>query len=363
MRLALLVSILLAFSLGCGGSAPSDPEGGIVFDASGGGDGGLDAALDGAAMDAASDAPITELCNPESMVRLPSDDGLHPDAPIEWWYWTGHLQDALGRFYGYQVTFFDFGLASLMNVALTDVEGAVFHRDASFVFAGLPATADGFEYAFDTTQGVGGAGLDHLSSAFGTVGFDLTLSATQTPVLHHGDGREDYPFGGYTFYYSRTRMETTGMVHVGGEDRVVTGTSWFDHQWGDLAQATNLGWDWFAIQLEDGRDIMLFSVRGTPGFVGGTLSGSDCGGARELLPSEIVITPQAEWTSPETACVYPILWDLQVAGINLTITPVMQAQEHANARDVARSYWEGASTVSGDAQGRAYVELTGYCGP
>ena len=42
----------------------------------------------------------------------------------------------------------------------------------------------------------------------------------------------------------------------------------------------------------------------------------------------------------------------------MDVTPAMEDQEMSDGDQV---YWEGASTVSGDATGRAYVELNGYC--
>jgi predicted secreted hydrolase len=39
-------------------------------------------------------------------VELPRDDAAH-DAPIEWWYWVGHLESERGRRYAFQLTFFE----------------------------------------------------------------------------------------------------------------------------------------------------------------------------------------------------------------------------------------------------------------
>ena len=42
---------------------------------------------------------------------FPRDHGSHPDYRTEWWYFTGNLADNEGRRYGYQLTFFRYGLA------------------------------------------------------------------------------------------------------------------------------------------------------------------------------------------------------------------------------------------------------------
>ncbi len=72
-------------------------------------------------------------------LTFPEDYGPHPDYQTEWWYYTGNLEDAQGRRFGYQLTFFRRGLvppqewverdslwgtnqAYLAHFAITDVE-------------------------------------------------------------------------------------------------------------------------------------------------------------------------------------------------------------------------------------------------
>ena len=51
-----------------------------------------------------------QLALPGRKLTFPTDHYSHPDFKIEWWYYTGHLESESGRRYGYQVTFFRFGL-------------------------------------------------------------------------------------------------------------------------------------------------------------------------------------------------------------------------------------------------------------
>ena len=306
--------------------------------------------------------------SPDSDVRLPADDGVHESA-LEWWYWTGHLQDEAGRWYGFQVTFFLMGSGatrgSLVNVALTDIERGTFDHVAKFALAPMTPVENGIDFAFDPHTAQGGDGHDVVHVELTDATLDLELTATRPPLLQHGGGFIEYPFGGHTYYYSRTRMETTGTLHLDGESRTVSGQAWFDHQWGDLAAATERGWDWFAIQLEDGRDIMIFLVHGDEGEqalpVGRTLRTADCA-VREIAPEQLTVTAQGTWTSPESGCTYPSGWTVEIDGERFNVTPVLEDQEIHNARDPSTTYWEGASRVTGDGAGRAYVELTGYCG-
>ncbi len=309
---------------------------------------------------------VSPACEPpdDAQITLPADDTVHDEA-IEWWYWTGHLRDDDGAAFGFQLTFFLFGASetrgALVNTAVTDVEGEAFHYDADWQFLEPTRLEDGFSFDQGPGRATGGDGSDTLGLDAGPYSLDLDLAALKPPVLHHGDGYTDYDAGGHTWYASRTRMGVTGSLDDGHGDREVTGTAWFDHQWGDLQPIAEAGWDWFALTLDDGREIMLFSVRdgSEASLVGGTWADPGCG-SLDIAADAVDITPLGSWTSPWTGCTYPMGWTVQVLDEVFIVTPVMEDQELVAEGE--ESYWEGAATVVGPMTGRAYVELTGYCG-
>lgn len=322
------------------------------------------------------DTASPDLCaeTPVGEVSLPSDDTVH-DQPVEWWYWTGHLVDDAGAHYGFEEVFFlfDFGGSSrhmLTNVALTDEGAQSFLYDASYNTDYTPVVVeDGFAFVDGVWSAEGGDGHDALvgsvatgsADAGGADGYawDLQLDSTKAPVLQHGDGYTDYDFGGNTWYYSRPRMDVAGTLQTGAGALAVTGTAWFDHQWGNLLPATSIGWDWFALQLDDGRDVMLFFVRdgATPSMVGGSVSNGDCE-VTELAADAVSATSTGSWTSDVSGCTWPAGWTVTVDGETFTVTPTVADQELYSDED---TYWEGEVTVTGAATGRGYVELTGYC--
>lgn len=189
--------------------------------------------------------------------------------------------------------------------------------------------------------------------------FDLQLASTKRPVLQHDQGYTAYPWGGYTYYYSREGMAAAGTVTIAGVTLPVTGTAWFDHQWGDMSSIVQLGWDWFALELDDNSEIMMFVVResGRQALVGGSVSGAD-GITTQISANDFAVTPLGQWTRPHTGCTYPSGWTIALGDKRFTVTPAIPDQELSTATPV---YWEGACTVAGAATGRAYVELTGYC--
>lgn len=298
-----------------------------------------------------------------SEVSLPADDAPHSEL-VEWWYWTGHLQDASQRWYGFEHVFFLFEVGTdhhlMAHSALSDIDAGTFSYDVAYQTGYSVEATTGFDFSLETYAATGYDGADHLSSALPDgAGFVLDLQDAERPVYQHGDGYTDYDFGGYTWYYSRPRMDVSGAITTLDGSQSVTGQAWFDHQWGNLLIATSTGWDWFAIQLDDGREIMLFLVRpnGATSLLGGTITDENCV-STEFGPEDFTLTPLDEWTSPTSGCTWPQGWDLTIGDLSLHIEPVMANQEIYSEQ---KTYWEGAATVSGDATGRAYVELTEYC--
>jgi predicted secreted hydrolase len=127
-----------------------------------------------------------------------------------------------------------------------------------------------------------------------------------------------------------------------------------------------VGWDWFSLQLSDGRDLMLFSIRRQDGTAepmsGGTLVDPE-GRARRLGAGDFRVEVESRWQSPESKAVYPSRWDVTIpsAGTRLRVEPRLDDQEMRTSF----TYWEGAVRVTGSQggaplTGHGYVELTGY---
>jgi len=301
-------------------------------------------------------------CLALGMINLAIDEMPHQE-PVEWWYWTGHLQTEEGRWFGFEQVVFLIEASGLTiqmaHHAITDIEDGSFHYTVTTQFAPPLQQASGFSWDVNGLTAKGGGGSDILHGEVDNYVLDLKLETKKPAVFQHGNGFSEYSFGGYTYYYSYERMAAEGTIKVGDEVLSVTGSAWFDHQWGDLTKASSLGWDWFAIQLDDDREIMLANVNVTDKedlLVGGSYSDANCQ-VSEIHADEVEITALGEWTSPQTNCTYPQGWQVRVGDLNLTITPVMADQEVVGRQ----TYWEGAAVVSGDATGRAYVELAGYC--
>ncbi|WP_435301560.1 lipocalin-like domain-containing protein [Aeromonas rivipollensis] len=315
---------------------------------------------------------------PGQPIKLPADHGAHPDYRSEWWYLTGNLKDEQGRDYGIQWTLFRQGIEQqitsdnpwlspqlwLAQFAITDVSKGSHQQDerTSRQGPGLAGASGGEYWLREWRLASEGESLFpatlKVQSKMGEL--NLKVSATKPVVLQGKAGYSEKSPGNASFYYSYPRLTLSGTLTLAGETRTVTGQGWFDHEWSSsvLAQWQS-GWDWFSLQLADGRELMLFRLRTKAGHTEpenryGILIEGD-GSSRVLAPESIVLTPGKTWRGPKGQP-YPIEWQLRAADLNL----VIKARQPNQAMTGRFDYWEGAVSVSGDASGVGYLEMTGY---
>ena len=332
--------------------------------------------------------------------RFPEDHGPHPDYKTEWWYYTGNLDTDGGRHFGYELTIFRIALAPpdtfnrvrtsdwatdqlyMAHFGLTDVESGAFYNFERFSrgAAGLAgAQAEPFRVWLEdwqteaATSNVPNASEImppmRVRAAQDGVGVDLVLTPRKPHVLQGDRGLDPKGpgEGNASYYYSFTRLATSGTVRVESETYSVEGLSWMDREWSTSALGENqTGWDWFALQLDDGRDLMYYQLRETGGrpsrFSDGVLV-SAAGDTRKLSQADVEVEVLDYWTSPKSGARYPSGWRLRVPSESLvmTITPYLPDQE----METSVRYWEGTVRIEGAAGGKnisgsGYIEMTGY---
>ena len=305
----------------------------------------------------------------DAALLTPSADGLQPEHPSQWWYWSGQLRGASGRRFGFQIAYFAAeavrGLlwGQMAHWAVVQLDTDHF-ASGSRVWLGAPRRIEG-RFALQSPGGevsaLGGDGRDRLRLALGDLSLDL--SAHSRHVVPHYDGhRHDYAFGGYTYYYSRPRMLAVGELRRGGAREPVQGDVWFDRQYGDLSSAMLEGWQWLSLHLDDGSQLMLFRFNREASERFAVLVGPD-GRTRWLGPDEVLLEPLAHWHSPRSGVDYPCAWRLRTDAHDLELHTPVRAQEMNGAAWLGPVYWEGACAVSGSHRGVAYVELLGSLAP
>jgi predicted secreted hydrolase len=365
---------------------------------------------------------------PDRVWSFPRDHWHQPGYKTEWWYFTGHLRvpgEAKPRF-GFQFTFFRIGVLNarpqldsrwatsnllMGHAAVTDLASGR-HLFSEALYRAMPLLGEFGNYPDTTivwsrapagtpgrwTLTWTGTGF-RLQARDDREGFAFDLTATPTkPLVFQGPNgysrKSATDDRAASLYYSFTRLAVQGRVRTGGgADTAVVGSAWMDREifTGALGE-DQVGWDWLSLQLDDGRDLMLYRLRaaepvavtrgpagtgeapdpndgtkpaGRRDFSFGTLVAAD-GGVVRLAVDDWSWEPLDHWTSPRTGIRYPVRWRIRVprAGLDLVVEARPLDQENIG-RGSGMRYWEGAVTAvpaagADGSGGRGYVELTGY---
>lgn len=322
-------------------------------------------------------------------MSFPADHGPHGDFRDEWWYITGNLDAPEGRRFGFQITFFRHGLTAhpaprasrwagrdihMAHFTLTDVAGQrfrAFERRARGALGLAGAELGPFRVWLEDWRLQALRGDDwpwRLEVREGAYALDLTLDSAKPMVPEGRDGlsQKSREPGNASYYYSGTRLRTSGTLTFEGMSLPVTGLAWLDREWSTSALADyQAGWDWFSLQMDDGTELMYYRLRNKDGSIDPHSAGSWIDGASgktALSHEDVDLVPLSEWQAPG-GVVYPGGWRMDLKPLNkrFLIRPAVPDQELR----VSVRYWEGAVDVfdpadPGRGLGRGYMELTGY---
>jgi predicted secreted hydrolase len=334
---------------------------------------------------------------PGRVFEFPRDHASHPEFRIEWWYITGHLfERSTDRRFGFQATFFRsavepetasrenraFGGSQiyLAHMSLLDARTSRFLHEERLNRDGWDASA-----ATDTLDIVNGNWSLRMTdpatetmvvrgSLRGDARFELTLVPEKPKVLFGQDGvsRKGADPTAASHYITFTRLATSGTLRIDGRSLEVAGRAWMDHEISSSQLGEDqVGWDWCAIHLDDGRDVMAYRLRRSDGSSDpfSTVAWVSASGEVRHVPADrFTWEPLEFWTSPDTGGRYPVRYRLR------TYSPFDDKETTLEVRALAPhqeltgglggiAYWEGACDVfdeTGKQIGRAYTELTGY---
>lgn len=337
-------------------------------------------------------------CGPREFV-FPQDHGAHPSFRNEWWYITGNLQSTNAMQFGFHATFFRVGnrLAESMtdeavssdwvadefymaHFAITQqaADQVSAHERFGRAAAGLAGAVVNKSNNSDAlvkvwlddwkliAREINGQLVWSLQIKDGEDALDLTLIADKPIVLQGRDGYSQKSADpcNSSYYYSMPRMQASGQVVANDQSHAVNGTAWLDREWSSSALADDqVGWDWFALQMDDGRDIMFYQLRKDNGAVDPYSHAVeiDKEGLKTEIPSAHFKLNIDRWWQSESGSRYPVSGTITRAdtGEIIVYRPLIDDQE----LDLTVRYWEGAIVLtdeSGQSIGRGYLELTGY---
>ncbi|MEL0065856.1 MAG: lipocalin-like domain-containing protein [Gammaproteobacteria bacterium] len=342
-----------------------------------------------------SDAAFARADQPKAF-SFPLDHGPHPAYRSEWWYLTAVLQDSAGNDYGLHYTLFRqalnpqapgegpwlTGQAYLGHLAVTDVSKGL-HLEAERFARGHPDLAgvridDGFAATIEDWTLHGSAdpafNLTLAATEHDQFSVNLDIRQTQSIVLQGERGWSEKAPGSASYYYSVPRLDLNGTLEIEGREVSVTGLGWLDREWSTSVLAEGLeGWDWFALQLDDGRSIMAFQLRRQDGqrddYDHGLLvdrrEQAEVSVAAAGTPGVTLLKPHnftlqaVRYHLDDTGIRWPVTWQLRIGDEDFTIRAMLDDQR----MDLSIVYWEGIVEVLDSSRkhiGRGYMELTGY---
>ena len=306
---------------------------------------------------------------PNNPPRFPQDHAAHPEYRIEWWYLTANMTGPDGTPYGAQWTLFRSALEPreaegwdsrqiwMGHAALTTADAHfVSEKFARGGIGQAGVTPEPFAAWIDDWQAAGPTLNDIHVTAHGE-GFSYALSLrAEAPFVLQGVAGYSVKSqaGQASYYYSQPFYELTGHIQIGDRSIPVTGTAWLDREWSSQPLAeTQTGWDWFSINLDDGRKLMAFRLRDAVvgDYHSGTVIQPD-GATTPLAPDALEVVPL------DDADPVPTHWRVTVPdhGINVEAT----ALNPDAFMTTTFPYWEGPVVLSGSHGGVGYLEMTGY---
>jgi predicted secreted hydrolase len=323
---------------------------------------------------------------PYHPIQFPRDDAGHlanTPYPVknmsEWWYYSGKLTSTEGRRFGYyliifNITQYKFGKkisVPIYTLQLTDIDNnkvygnMIYYPNSESNFSNkkldialgknkeVTLQKNGSVYQLDATT---------VSKQKTVVKLALAMQPTRKPLFIGSNGL--IPMGNDTnsYYYSFTRMNTTGSLQIGNETFKIDeskSSSWMDHQWGDFMLSPKNKWFWTSIRLDNNIDINLTNVLDSdtkePGAI--KMANIMMPNGKVIFTSDFVVKQTVH--SPYA---YPLTYDIEIKPIKLKMH-ITSLADNQNCN----TFWEGISRVDGTYQGKpihgfTYVENTSRYG-
>ncbi|MDZ3952351.1 lipocalin family protein [Bacillus thuringiensis] len=353
------------------------------------------------------------------LITLPQDTGPHAFSNVEWWYYFAFVKGDQGNEYSIMAAFFRVGeleffkghyfisslcdlhqqtqkdqsvidsklVANMVTIYLplyllfrpTDIAtwklyGKLFLHQLPFPHLWMEHTPiqtnptqlifgnTSLTFKNDTTHQF------HVHIQDKQKEWDLDFTPIKPISLIGQDGKPDE-----LYYYSFTNNEVKGTIKNGENLETVTGKGWFDHQWGRSSKfAQRIGWNWFGIQLDDNRELLISENRSMEtGATSSQMANFIQQDGTLSFSRNVYIHPISFWKSPQTNITYPVEWNISIPdfAIELTVKALFQEQEILILGPL-RAIWEGACIVNGietssntiknNISGKGFAELVGY---
>lgn len=321
---------------------------------------------------------------------FPRDHGAHNEFKTEWWYFTGNLSALKQKNdFGFQFTIFrnniapeskalnDWDIKNIFmgHLGLTDVANKQFYSFEKFERQAIDLAGITMQpykiwlnhwYIKSLSKSKDIFPLEIFAMENG-IGYQLVLEPLKDFVLQGDKGlsQKSAKKGNASYYYSFTRLKTSGKVFIEGTSYQVSGVSWMDREWSTSALGENqVGWDWFALHFDDATELMIYQLRNNKDekdiFSSGVFIDKNSHKTK-INYDEFELEPLEYFQKQDHKV--PIKWKLIIAKLDLEL--IIKARLPEQMHDFAIPYWEGSVEISQNnnssvKKGLGYLEMTGY---
>jgi predicted secreted hydrolase len=314
---------------------------------------------------------------PDRTVSLPKDFQFHPEFQHEWWHYFATLEDASGKDYSVQWSFF--------RIATDEREARGWQSPQIYISNVVVTSATQvWKEQRLARGGIGQAGMTNrpfriwidnwnwralgatpfpgrLSVETDTFGLELD-SVTKGPYVLNGENgyqkkHDLLPIASYNF--SAPFLALNGTLTLDGVEVEVSGNAWLHKEWGSgLLGEGQQGWDWFVFNLDDGAALSVSRYRNNHQmpYVFGTLA-TRSGKVYQLSESDIDIKPLPNSTLFNGRRM-PLQWIINVPKYEINLTTRIQRRDMWLPFVIP--YWEGPIMASGSHEASGFMQLTGY---
>lgn len=200
-------------------------------------------------------------------LHFPRDEGIH-DFPHEWWYLNLHLMNLeSGKKYDVMVSYFpkqEELPVPMRYFMITNPENKLYSPSKKFTFGSINISDEKQDIRF--RKGLRFDSWIQLETKFAfeyqvkiNNGLYILMRSKRPPLPVNGSGYVPCGVGGYSYYYSLTRLNVAGYLKLNGINIPVIGIGWVDHQFGNYHQTDKTEtYEWFSLQLDNNVDIICW---------------------------------------------------------------------------------------------------------
>ncbi len=213
-----------------------------------------------------------------SVLNFPKDEGFHFDESIEWLYINGHVTGKnTGNEYSFLLAYFytpAFGFDGFRIFNLANENSKQFYDESmpciyeSIAEDSLNIIATVGYISTHTEEWITLADSSgkmipfqyHISAESQTGSIDINCNAIKRPLIIADSGFLYQGNKDYTYYYSQTIIDISGILSFNSTEDTISGTGWIDHQYGSFNPNSGEEYEWFCIQLDNGMDLNIWNI-------------------------------------------------------------------------------------------------------